>query len=85
MSPTGECHIIETTELTWLIGLTRANSCRVDATPEALKACTAMTVPGLFLIMKSDGCLIHMGWAVGRAGFARVNLSPDGDGAGRLI
>ena len=39
-----------------------------------------MTVPGLFLIMKSDGWLIHMGWAVGVAGFARVNLSPDGDG-----
>jgi hypothetical protein len=26
-----------------------------------------------------DG-LIHMGWAAGLAGFAQVNLSPDGDG-----
>jgi hypothetical protein len=26
-----------------------------------------------------DG-LIHLGWAAGLAGFAQVNLSPDGDG-----
>jgi len=56
----------------------------VDATPEALKPGIATAVPGLFLIMESDGWAIHMVWAVGLDGFARADLSPDGDRRGRF-
>ena len=52
--------------------------------PEALKPGIATAVPGLFLIMESDGWAIHVAWAVGLDGFARANLSPYGDRRGEV-
>ena len=56
----------------------------MDTMPEALKPGIATAVPGLFLIMESNGWAIHVAWAVGLDGFARANLSPYGDRRGEV-
>jgi hypothetical protein len=85
MKPVGECHVIQTTESTQPIDLTRLGSCWVDATPEALWLGIAMTVPVLFFIMESVRWTIRVGRAVGLARIVQANLSLGGDRRKRLI